>query len=536
MVRKSIFILAFLVSTFCLSQEREFLLGQLVDSTQNAPIPFATIKIKDKALGVISNIDGTFKIPWRYIELSEVLEISCMGYLTKELHIQDLNASEGNIIILKPGAFELKEAVVSANIKKLSAEQIVRIAVNSIPQNYPDNKFALVGYYRDYQIKNENYINLNEAIIRVMDKGFKRKNNFGNDYHLYSYAKNSNFEVDTFAGQPYDYKRLNKIVPSAKMENDGGNEFITLIAHNAIRNYGIEMFSFVDDISTDFIKNHSFFLRRKTNFKNESVHEIDLVYLDDHYIAKGTIFINSEDFAIHKFDYALYVQKKSPKIKMVTNPEERLSNGFTKTDVELMYRIKTEYVRHDNDKMFLNYISFYNKVLIQRPAEFESKFTVNLADNSFRVRMNKIPAKLDKIKNGDFKVSYSGKLIPINEFYFLEDERTFVVCPNLKYKYVQDIIDRLFTKTSNLQIEDLKYAYSDIEDSEGNKLDERKWEYIHQYREFFTQEIDFNSNDEMDAERLMIKTEPLDSPYQPIHEEKVRNVYWKNTPLPNLSN
>ena len=33
--------------------------------------------------------------------------------------------------------------------------------------------FNYVAYYRDYQIKNNTYTNLNEAIVRVLDSGFE---------------------------------------------------------------------------------------------------------------------------------------------------------------------------------------------------------------------------------------------------------------------------------------------------------------------------------------------------------------------------
>ena len=125
-----------------------------------------------------------------------------------------------------------------------------------------------------------------------------------NQYQLYSYHPNLDFEIDSFARQPYDYKENNKVEPNAKMKNDGGNEFITLRMHDVIRNYGLESFSFVDDLATDFIDNHKFRLKGKSNFGEESVYEIDLVYRNNDYAAEGTIFINTDDFAIHKLDYA----------------------------------------------------------------------------------------------------------------------------------------------------------------------------------------------------------------------------------------
>lgn len=536
MPKNSFLILIFLISTACLSQEGEYLFGKVIDSTQQDPIPFASIRVKDRALGVISNIDGTFKIPVRYKVLGEILEISCLGYETKEINVQDLDEAQSNRVALRPSAFELQEAIVSANVKKFSAKQIVKIAVNSIPQNYPQNDFNIVGYYRDYQVKNSSYINLNEAIIKVSDKGFGKRNSYHNQHQLLSYDKNLDFDIDDFAKQPYDYEGYDKIVPNARMVNDGGNEFIMLIMHDAIRNYKEESFSFINDMKSDFINKHSFRLLGKSYYKNEFIYQIEIEFRNDSYLAKGQIFIDTKDFAIFKLDYAVH-KLANTSIKstqsfdygIVDNASERFSDGFKKMNSEVLYHIQTEYVRDLKGKMFLNYISFYNKFLIQRPAKFYSKFVINLNDNSFRIRLNKLPANLKKIKNNDFKIRHKKALVPIKDFYFLEDERTFVVCPDLNSKKAEGLFENF-----NYSVSNVTYNYR-IRDAEGNKLDERKWEYLHQYREFFSQEIQLKT-EAIAQSQIMLKNLPLDSPRQPILSETMTGDYWKNTPLPTIKN
>lgn len=534
--KKHLLFLLLMISSFCYSQEKEYIFGQLVDSAQNVPVPFASIRIKDRALGVISNIDGTFKIPLRYRSAGDIIQISCMGYISKEILIDDLKEQQSNIIVLRPGGFELGEAVVSANIKKMSARQIVKIAVNSIPQNYPQSAFCLVGYYRDYQVKNGNYINLNEAIIKIMDLGFDQKDNFYNKYQLFSYSKNADFETDIFARKPYDYKNRNKIVPNARMENDGGNEFITLSFHDAIRNYGRESFSFIDNMVSDFVENHVFNLRGTTNFNKEKIYEIHFTFRNDHYKADGNIFIGKNDFAILKLDYSLYKLGKAEDSAYAVNASERYSDGFKKTNQQLIYHIQTEYTKGPENKMYLNYISFYNKVLIQRPAAFASKFVINVRDSVFKIKVSKIPTKLEKIKPGDFRIRYKKKLIPVQKFTFLEDERTFIVVPNWRYNKTKALLTDMFTDRKSLQVSDIRYSYRDIKDSLGNELDKRLLEYMHQYREFFRQEIRPKGYEIKDVSSLMIKDLPLDDPKQPISNEAMKSEYWKNTPLPTFKN
>lgn len=526
----------FLIAQHVFSQQGDYVNGQLLDSISNEPVPFATIRLKDRTLGVISNADGGFKIPLQFKEYGEIIEISSMGYQSKDVLIEELEEAHRKIIVLKPGVMQLTEAVVSANIKKLSAKQIVRIAVNSIAQNYPMESFGIVGYYRDYQIKQGNYINLNEAIIKVFDTGFAKKDNFDANYQIYSYDKNPEFEQDSFAKQPYDYTGLNKIIPSATLHNSGGNEFVTLSAHDAIRNYGKKSFSFIDNISSDFIDNHRFRLQRKSNYNNQVVYEINLVYRNDNYLAEGKIFINENSFAIHKLDYAVYKRKKPNEPKITENDEEKYSTGFKMLSKETLYRIQVEYVLGANKKMFLNYISFYNKFLIKRPAAFKSKFVIDIDDQYFRIRLNKIPKNLKRIRNRDFKVSYKDQELPIAKFSFLEDEMTFLVSPDFKDETFKSAYEYLFTETDSLEVSDINYGYGNIKDSLGNKLDYRKLEYMHQYREFFTQEIIPKNSEIINEQSLMFKMKPLDSPLQPMYSGQIKNEYWKNTPLPTLQN
>ncbi|WP_425235644.1 carboxypeptidase-like regulatory domain-containing protein [Ulvibacterium sp.] len=532
--RNYFFLLFVLIATSSFSQREDFIFGQLVDSTKNETIPFASIRIKDKALGVITNIDGTFKIPLRFKKLGNIIEISCMGYMTKEVLMEDLIEGQSNIIVLRPGGFQLSEAVVSTKIRGLTAKKIVKIAVNNISQNYPSENFEIVGYYRDYQVKNGNYVNLNEAIINVQDPGFATKDILDNEYQLYSYSKNLDFEVDPFARQPYDYIGRNKIVPNARMRNDGGNEFITLRLHDAIRNYGLESFSFIDSLSTHFIENHQFRILRKTNFNKERVYEIDLTYEDNNYRVEGKIFINTDGFAIHKLDYTLFKRRQPLFYRVAENANERFTDGFNKTNREMLYHIQIEYAKGAGDQMFLNYISFYNKILLKRPAIFKSKPSIDLEDNTFKIRLNKFPAKPHRIKLRDFKVLYGNESLPLSKFDFLEDERTIVLYPHLKYKRAQDKYKYIFMPEKGLQIPNLKFTYRNIKDSLGNELDERKGEYIHQYREFFTQEAKLRPNQELDTLGLMQKVLPLDNVLQPIKKEGLKKEYWKNTPLPNL--
>jgi len=172
------------------AQQSEFIYGKIIDAETKKPVSFATIRIENKAIGVISNDDGGFAIPLEFKEIGEILEITSMGFMEQNILISELATEEINIIRLFPKTIELQEVIVTNRKKKrLSAKRIVKKAIEGIPGNYPLNSFSTVGYYRDYQKKQNQYINLNEAILGVFDEGFDESDNESTSVRIYDYRK-----------------------------------------------------------------------------------------------------------------------------------------------------------------------------------------------------------------------------------------------------------------------------------------------------------------------------------------------------------
>ena len=241
------------------SQEEGFINGQLLDAKTGEPIVFASIHLKNRDVGVISNIDGGFKIPMVYRSMGDILIISSMGYQTLELAISDIALYKMNLIRLVPAVFELPEAIVQAKrkrIRELSAKQIVRNAIDAIPENYPLESFSTVGYYRDYQIDNGQYVNLNEAILEVFDQGFKAIDTATTRTRIYYYGQNKEFGRDTVSDKPYNYQERSKIIDRAFLSAYGGNEFSILKVHDAIRNYQMNTFDFINSLQAGDVLNH----------------------------------------------------------------------------------------------------------------------------------------------------------------------------------------------------------------------------------------------------------------------------------------
>jgi len=297
-VVRSLLLVFFLCSLSLVSAQKEdYVSGKLVDATTKEPIVFATIQLKNEAIGVISNTDGGFRFPLSLKKTSDTLMISSMGYQTKEVLLSNFPSDVRYLIEITPAVTSLEEVVVTK--KKLSkirsAEEVVRRALNRIPQNYPKAKYGYIGYYRDYQLKNKLYYNLNEAIIKVVDQGFAANDFLTSKAYLHQYKENTEFDRDSIAAQPYDYATQNKIVPSATLNGSEGNEFMLLRIHDPIRNYNRNTFSFLNQFDKDFIPNHVLELENPTVYNNKPVYVISISKKTERHLVKGFLYIDKHN-------------------------------------------------------------------------------------------------------------------------------------------------------------------------------------------------------------------------------------------------
>ncbi|WP_255451525.1 carboxypeptidase-like regulatory domain-containing protein [Cellulophaga sp. L1A9] len=525
------FLLLFLVSNTILSQQGEYIVGKLMDSETQESIAFASIRIKDRALGIISNIDGSFKIPLKYKEYGDIIEISSMEYQTKEIIIHDFSIYELNDVILQASTLELEEAVVIAEKKnKLTARKIVRRALRLIPENYPVESFSTVGYYRDYQLDNLRYINLNEAILEVFDEGFDAIDSATTKVKIFDYLENNDFKRDTLTSRSYDYqfKEGRKVIDKAFLASYGGNEFTILKVHDAIRNYKIDSYSFVHRLKSDLLSEHKFKKESDTYLDDEPLYTIKFNKLLSGYSAYGTMYISKRNFEIYKMEYAVYDRKKT------------LPNGISnrhKTNNQQVFEIITEY-RPKNDRMYLNYISFHNTFKIWEPPKFVLDSTdVDIVQRCFAMSFNRPPDLQGAINGDNYILKYKGEKIGFKEIVYDDTDKsrkTILLYPKMKSNKAKEMFRSIAIAASKGTIDSLFFSSKvyNMYDVDGNLINEWTSKDYDQFREFFVQEVKPNVNSRMDS-LFMDKQRPIFKD-QPIIKPNNFDDYWMNTPLKNI--
>lgn len=497
-------------------QESAAFAGKLVDEITGEPVPFATIRLKSRMVGVVSNSDGQFQIPARLRAEGDTLLISCIGYVTRSVAFSSFR--EGiTTIRLAQAVVQLDQLTITArgNRRKdrqgLSAYRIVRTAIQRIPDNYPDRPFMYVGYYRDYQLRQNDYINLNEAIVEVHDGGFRTDDQTQTRISLIQYKENTDFPRDSATTVPYDnkpatfYKDKNKYIPNAVLSPLGGNELGILRLHDAIRNNNVMSYSYVNVFNRNFTENHSFRLEDRILLDSVALYCISF---ESNYsasgprnFATGKIYIGVTDFAIHKLEY----------------------RGYNKTmqELQLMYEIIVEYGKRGSS-MYLNYISFSNFFKTQNEREFKV-IDISFVDqrNAFLLKFNSEPERTSVLDVRNYDFSIEDKPIKIDRIEIVDKTNALV--------FVEAGTGGSLSLTLANSPSKLKFRITNVRDIANRELDKILNTTLYQFRELFVQKLDVDPSGARPA-IYIDRVGPLRM--NPVSQVSEGNQgYWMNTPL-----
>jgi hypothetical protein len=516
--------LFFLICPYITAQKTAYIAGRLLEERTQNPIVFASIRITDRALGVISNEDGSFRIPLRYKEYGDVIEISSMGFLTKKIPINTFLLDTLNTVFLEPAPMALEEAIVFGETKRrnvLKPKEIVQKAIDAILDNYPTTPFTKVGYYRDYQMENGDYINLNEAIIEVFDQGFKAMDSSTTKAVLYEYKENMDFRRDSLAVLPYNYEKRTKIIDKGYLSSYGGNEFVILKVHNAIRNYTVNSYSFVHRFDSDLLNEHEFWKKRDAYTAGKDVYHIGFEKILPNYNAYGELYISKDNYSIYKMTYAVY---DTSKLGNFEKPD------YARNEKDLMLEVVTEY-NSQGDKMFLNFISFHNAFKVREPPKFKlDEVELNWSKGCFVLRFNKELDPTMEQKNSNYKVVFRGKRIKIDCIVLVDDiVRIYPKMNSKKFSEIAMVIEKDLKSAKMLSETSLEVTVKGIKDISGNVINQWSEKNLNQFREFFVQRVKTKPS-AVSSEFFMNKNAPIFKD-QPMLKPDNFDEYWMNTPL-----
>ncbi|WP_299338795.1 carboxypeptidase-like regulatory domain-containing protein [uncultured Psychroserpens sp.] len=502
---------------------------KLIDSETSEPISFATIMIKGTTRGVIADYNGEFRIPIQYYNAKNSIIISSIGYTTQDKALINFKTNELNIISIKP-QIEALDVVVINNRKargvqknanqlvkvgrRMSAKEIVLKAIQNIPKNLSNEPHAYIGYYRDYQLVDNEFHNLNEGIFETFDKGIST--NFLEETIdqtvIYNFKRNTNFAEDPELTKAYN--GVTKYIKQSEILPRGGNEYTILNTHNPIRNFATSTFSYVYTLEKEFPILHKFSKDKIVYLDDEPIVIISFkkANTNDSYNAygvkssrtsyvDGTLYISLVDFSIHRFNYKVVLPRtKKP-----------------------LFNVSLEYARQNN-MMYLNYITFNNAFVISEEFELrEEKVEFDNQKQAFYVLFNNTEdydfLDVNTILNSNFKFKLGKQRLKTVRAEKLSERLVKVEVKQFDGKPISINKDN---------IEEVTYTFKNIRDVVGREIYKRKSIEGDQFREFFVQEVHI---DKSTPEGLKFMAPNLPINRSPVNEFPDANAYWINSPL-----
>ncbi|MEP6736704.1 MAG: carboxypeptidase-like regulatory domain-containing protein [Chryseolinea sp.] len=489
--------------TDAIAQDADWIRYRVVDQKTKNPIPFASVQIKSRRTGVVTNADGDFQIPVRYSVYGDTLMISCIGYDTKISPMRGLNPQALQTILLVQSSTVLSAVEVKGGKSgRLTAYKVVKAAIHNLPYNAISDPYSYDAYYRDYQFEDSIYVNLNEALLQVIDSGFASNDQLKTRIALLDYIPNETFKRDSTSEIAYD-NREKKFIPNAKVGTFGGNELMILRIHDPLRNSNQFSFSFVNVFNKDFLTNHYFSFGNPTT--RDGV-ELFNIKIESKYTAAGAshnavgnLYIEKGNFAFHKMEYRVYETEKEKKI--------------------LLYDIAVEYSRKEK-YMHPNYISFSNLFKMKNPQDFiDTAVYVDTDADAFVVYTNHRVDDRTANDSSHFELRANGRRLLIKDVKVVDQNQIYLFLDKNPGFNIH-----VSAKTMTAM---MKFKFKGVKDYDGRELNVPSYITVNQFREVFIQQtglpVEYNKFNYMNP--LIPLSEQI-----PVGSESNSNR-WMNTPL-----
>ena len=141
--------------------------GIVINGTTNQPVSGASVAAE--GVTVVTNEDGFFTL--KSDKALETIVVSHLGFRSKRLAVNGL-PSDNLKIRLEPTAIQLREVLVTGN----NPYDLVRAAINKIPQNYSLVPELYRCFYRETAMKRQHYICVAEGVADMYKTGYKQSN------------------------------------------------------------------------------------------------------------------------------------------------------------------------------------------------------------------------------------------------------------------------------------------------------------------------------------------------------------------------
>lgn len=325
--------------------------GRILNKKNKKALAYASIGVRGKPIGTISNIDGEFLFNIQSEYFNDTLTVSFIGFKTTEIPINKIIDDEVNVELIE-NLISLQEVV----IRNTDPLALLRSSINNFNQNYPKQASLLTAFYRESVSKNKNYMIYLESIL---------------DIYKSSYKSNSKVDmVKVFQSRKiYDTNRLDTISLRLK----GGVKGCLQL--DIVKNK-------IDFLNPENLHHYNFYLADISSYDNHPVYIIHFQPKTKHSypLMQGDLYIDTRSLAIIRANFSY------PLTRVGETKHHFISHKSSKTKVR---PLRIEYVvsyKKINGKYFLN----HTKGNLKFKVRHKRKFFAKTFETSFEMAVTKV--------------------------------------------------------------------------------------------------------------------------------------------------
>ena len=276
--------------------------GNVTEKQNQEPIAYATISIKNKAIGTVTNTEGTFvfHIPGKYI--NDSLVVSSIGYKSFAIKTSYLKGKTLNIQLEKK-VYDLSEV----DVKPKNALEIIKQAIAKIPKNYPTKPINMDGFYREMTFENDTCVEMAEAACEFYYSSYTKPFNFSkatdifldktNDFNEY-YWQISGLELPPSLNDKYKIieSRTSKLNHKYRFKVVPRGAGLTLTTNDEVKNK-----YFV--LNNKMLNKYDFLLESISSYNNLQVYVVAFLGKHNKIETTGKIYIDIQSLAIVAYEY-----------------------------------------------------------------------------------------------------------------------------------------------------------------------------------------------------------------------------------------
>jgi len=153
-------------------EKKDYLMvqGRIIDENSRDALPYATVGINRRAVGITTNYDGVFSLRISEEYFDDYITVSHIGYKSQKLPVGLFKDNRVDIL-METDYISIQEVM----IRYFDPDKILRSAMEKKDENYSQEPVYLLNFYREGVMRGNRFVNYSEAFFQIYKSSYSRQ-------------------------------------------------------------------------------------------------------------------------------------------------------------------------------------------------------------------------------------------------------------------------------------------------------------------------------------------------------------------------